>query len=102
MSAKIKKNLVIDKLNEVIDPELHMSIIDIGLVYNVNVEKDKVDILMTLTSLGCPLFDTIQEDIYAAITQLGFKKEHIKINLTFEPPWSMDRMTERGKAMLGI
>ena len=95
MSAKIKKNLVIDKLNEVIDPELHMSIIDIGLVY-------KVDILMTLTSLGCPLFDTIQEDIYAAITQLGFKKEHIKINLTFEPPWSMDRMTERGKAMLGI
>lgn len=102
MPAKINKNLVIDKLNEVIDPELHMSIIDIGLVYNVNVEKDKVDIVMTLTSLGCPLFDTIQDDIYSAITQLGIKKENIKINLTFEPPWSMDRMTERGKAMLGI
>lgn len=102
MPAKININLVIDKLNEVIDPELHMSIIDIGLVYNVNVEKDKVDIVMTLTSLGCPLFDTIQDDIYSAITQLGIKKENIKINLTFEPPWSMDRMTERGKAMLGI
>jgi len=102
MSKSITTEKIFEKLGEVMDPELHMSITDIGLVYNVNIENGKIQILMTLTSLGCPLFDTIQEDIYEAVSQLGVEKENININLTFEPPWSMDKMSERGKAMLGI
>jgi metal-sulfur cluster biosynthetic enzyme len=102
MSKSITTEKIFEKLGEVMDPELHLSITDIGLVYNVNIENGKIQILMTLTSLGCPLFDTIQEDIYEAVSQLGVEKEKININLTFEPPWSMDKMSERGKAMLGI
>lgn len=91
-----------DKLGDVMDPELYMSITDLGLVYNVTVENDKVHILMTLTSLGCPLYDTIQDEIYHQLEMIGVKQDQIEIELTFDPPWSMDLMSERAKAMLGI
>lgn len=84
------------------DPELHMSITDLGLVYEVTVKDNKVHILMTLTSLGCPLYDTIQDEIYHQLEMIGVKQEDIEIELTFDPPWSMDLMSERAKAMLGI
>lgn len=96
------KAQVEDKLLDVMDPELHMSIADLGLVYELTIKGDKVHILMTLTTLGCPLFDTIEEEIQNKLAQIGVKPENITIKLTFDPPWSMDRMTERAKAMLGI
>lgn len=91
-----------NKLYDVMDPELDMSIMDLGLVYKVTVSKKKVHIKMTLTSLGCPLFDTIQEEINHKVSSLGIKVEDIKIELTFDPPWSMDQMSEKAKATLGI
>ncbi len=91
-----------DKLNDVMDPELNMSITDLGLVYNVEIKNEKVHILMTLTSLGCPLFDTIQDEIYHQLETIGVSQNNVDIELTFDPPWSMDRMSERAKAMLGI
>lgn len=92
---------VMEALGTVMDPELHMSITDLGLVYEVKVKDNKkTDILMTLTSLGCPLFPMIEQDIHNKLFQIGVKD--VKINLTFDPPWSMERMTERAKATLGI
>lgn len=102
MHNSITNKQIMEKLSEVIDPELHMSITDIGLVYSVTLENNTVSILMTLTSLGCPLFDTIKEDILSVVASLGIKRENIVINLTFDPPWSMDLMSESAKAMLGI
>ena len=96
------KEQVEDKLLEVMDPELHMSIVDLGLIYEVTINEPKVSILMTLTTLGCPLYDTIQEDIFHSLSKLGIEEKDIEIKLTFDPPWSMDRMSERAKAMLGI
>lgn len=93
---------ITESLGEVMDPELHMSITDLGLVYKVAVENNSVTIRMTLTSLGCPLFDTIEEEIYHALGKINIPKEAVKIDLTFDPPWSMDLMSERAKAMLGI
>ncbi len=93
---------ILDKLNDVMDPELNMSITDLGLVYNVDVKNEKVHILMTLTSLGCPLFDTIQDEIYHNLEMIGLSQDTVEIELTFDPPWSIDRMSERAKAMLGI
>lgn len=91
------------KLEEVMDPELHMSIVDLGLVYEVTIKDEKkAHILMTLTTIGCPLFPVIENDIKSRVGDLGFKDEDITIELTFDPPWSMERMTERAKAMLGI
>ena len=91
-----------NKLYDVMDPELDMSIMDLGLVYKVTVNKTKVHIKMTLTSLGCPLFDTIQEKINHKVSSLGVKEKDIEIELTFDPPWSMDQMSEKAKATLGI
>ena len=103
MSTKtITKEQVEDKLHDVMDQELHMSIMDLGLVYKVQVKDKKVHIRMTLTTLGCPLFDTIQEEVETKLGALGLKPDDIKIELTFDPPWSMDRMSENAKAMLGI
>jgi len=84
------------------DPELDMSIMDLGLVYNVSIKKDAVIIQMTLTSLGCPLFETIESDIQHAMASLKVDAKNVKIDLTFDPPWSMDLMSEKAKATLGI
>ncbi|MDA1317257.1 MAG: metal-sulfur cluster assembly factor [bacterium] len=96
------KKQVSDKLYNVIDPELNLSIIDLGLVYDIKVTKKKVHITMTLTSLGCPLFDTIKDDMLAQMEALDVKEDDVEIELTFDPPWSMDLMSESAKAMLGI
>jgi len=96
------KKQVENKLYDVMDPELNMSIMDLGLVYNVSIKKNTVIIQMTLTSLGCPLFETIESDIQDAMTKLGVTEKNLKIDLTFDPPWSMDLMSEKAKATLGI
>ncbi len=96
------KTQIEDKLLEVMDPELQMSIVDLGLIYEVTITDGKVTIFMTLTTIGCPLFDTIEDEIHQKLGQVGVEEKDITIKLTFDPPWSMDRMTERAKAMLGI
>ncbi len=98
---KINKKSVLKTLETVIDPELNMSIVDLGLVYNVTVNSNNsVKIVMTLTTIGCPLFDVIENDIRTKLKNAGVSK--VEIELTFDPPWSMEKMTERGKALLGI
>lgn len=100
---KLSKKNIFAKLNEVFDPELNISIVDLGLVYNVIIEKaNKVKILMTLTTIGCPLISIIEDEIKNKISELGFKKENIIIDLTFDPPWNMEKMSKKAKALLGI
>lgn len=92
-----------EHLEGVMDPELNMSIVDLGLIYDIFIiEENKIKILMTLTTLGCPLFDTIKDDVFNKLQPLKVPEENIEIELTFDPPWSMERMSERAKAMLGI
>jgi len=91
------------QLLQVMDPELNMSIIDLGLIYDIKVTGEKkVKITMTLTSLGCPLYSVIEEEIKSHINTLGVNEKDIEITLTFDPPWTMERMSENAKAMLGI
>lgn len=84
------------------DPELNMSIVDLGLVYKTSVKNDKATVLMTLTTIGCPLFSLIEQDVKSKLQELGFSDKNIEIELTFDPPWSIDRLTEKAKAVLGI
>jgi len=98
---KISKKQVMNKLSEVLDPELNISIVDLGLVYKVDVGK-KIKITMTLTTIGCPLIATIEEDIRSKLGEIGVNKDDIKVELCFDPPWSMEKMSPRAKAMLGI
>ncbi len=57
---------------------------------------------MTLTTIGCPLISLIEKEIKSKLEELGFEEKDIEIELTFDPPWSMDKMTEKAKAILGI
>jgi metal-sulfur cluster biosynthetic enzyme len=98
----LNKKLIIGKLTEVMDPELNISIVDLGLVYDTKITKNKVKIIMTLTTIGCPLFSLIETQIRDKIKELGVKDEDISLDLTFDPPWSMEKMSKKAKAMLGI
>mgnify|MGYP001066174296 CR=1 FL=1 len=99
---KVNKKTIKDKLKEVLDPEIGISIVDLGLIYQIEIEKEKVKILMTLTTVGCPLFSLIEEEIKNKLEELGFKKENIFLQLTFDPPWTMERMSKEARAILGI
>lgn len=99
---KITQKAIINKLTEVMDPELNISIVDLGLVYDTKITKNKVKIIMTLTTIGCPLFSLIETQIRDKIKELGVKDEDISLDLTFDPPWSMEKMSKKAKAMLGI
>lgn len=100
---KITEKLIKNKLSEVLDPELNISIVDLGLIYKVTPNKSgKVKILMTLTTIGCPLFSTIEMEAKSKLKEIGIKENDIELELTFNPPWSMEKMSERAKAMLGI
>lgn len=89
-------------LNDVLDPELNISIVNLGLIYDVIVKENSVKIVMTLTTIGCPLFGLIEVEIKNKMQSLGFEPEQIVIELVFDPPWSMERMSEEAKATLGI
>lgn len=99
---KLTSKQIKTKLTEVMDPELNISIVDLGLVYEVKLIKDKVKILMTLTTIGCPLFSLIETQIKDKMKELKFEDKNISLELTFDPPWTMEKMSKKGKAMLGI
>lgn len=99
---KIAEKKVWKALEEVMDPEIHISLIDLGLIYKITVQKEKIHVLMTLTTVGCPLFPLIEKEVKDKLIFLGFKPENIKLELTFDPPWTMERITEKGHAMMGI
>lgn len=92
---------VVDALHQVEDPELGMDIVDLGLLYDVEVEGRKVRVSYTLTSMGCPAGAMIQEDIDRVVRELP-GVEDVESELTFEPPWTPDRMSEDAKFILGF
>ena len=92
---------VVDALHQVEDPELGMDIVDLGLLYDVEVEGAKVKVSYTLTSMGCPAGAMIQEDIDRVVRELA-GVEDVESELTFVPPWNPDRMSEDAKFILGF
>jgi metal-sulfur cluster biosynthetic enzyme len=99
----VTKQQIEEELKKIPDPEIGVSLWDLGLVYDIAIDKKtgSVRVLMTLTSIGCPLFDLIANPIREALGKLdGVKK--VDVDLTFEPPWNMDRMSPDAKAQLGM
>lgn len=96
----VTKGEVLDALCRVIDPEIGLNIVDVGLVYRVDVDDEHVEVDFTLTSPGCPLADTIMEDIkreVSEVTGIGV----VEANLVWNPPWSLDFMSEEARLQLG-
>ena len=92
---------VVDSLHQVEDPELGMDIVDLGLLYDVEVDGPKVKVTYTLTSMGCPAGAMIQEDIDRVVRELE-GVEDVESELTFEPPRTPERMSEDAKFILGF
>jgi metal-sulfur cluster biosynthetic enzyme len=97
----VTKDDVFEALHQVEDPELGMDVVDLGLVYDVEVEGPKVKVLHTLTSMGCPAGPMIQEDIQRVAAELP-GVEDVEVELTFDPPWTPDKMSDDAKFILGF
>lgn len=92
---------VLRALQTVYDPELGLDIVSLGLVYEVNIHDDTVQIVMTLTTPGCPMHDAIGIGAEWALKQLpGIN--NVEIELTWEPPWDPSRMSEAARFALGF
>lgn len=93
---------VIDVLKEIVDPEIGVNVVDLGLVYGVDIEENgKVSVRMTLTAPGCPLHDTITRSAEMAIETLpGVQEAHVDI--VWDPPWTPDMLTDEGRRLLGF
>lgn len=101
MSSVSKKD-VEKVLTEVIDPELGINMVDLGLLYDIKISsQNHVDITMTLTTPGCPLGSFFRKDIRDRLAQLeGVKSSDVLI--VFDPPWDFSRVTDSAKAQLGF
>lgn len=96
------KDSMMSALEEVIDPELGIDIVNLGLVYDVDLSDEGLAIVtMTLTSIGCPMGPLIVDQVKTALGQLPEVKE-TDVNITFNPPWSRDHMSRYAKIALGI
>lgn len=101
MSEEINKKAM-ESLENVIDPELGIDIVNLGLVYGVEVDDEgKADVTMTLTAMGCPLAATITEDVKRALSAVD-EINDADVNIVWNPPWSKDRMSRFAKIALGI
>ncbi|MDX8361352.1 MULTISPECIES: metal-sulfur cluster assembly factor [Bacillaceae] len=86
---------VYSRLYEVIDPELNINIVDLGLIYDVTISTaNDVSIIMTLTTPGCPLHDSIVNGVKHVIEQLG-EVHTVNVQLVWEPAWTPQRMSQR-------
>ena len=101
--AEINEADIMDALHECYDPEIPVNIVDLGLIYEVNVDDEEgaVHILMTLTDLGCTMDGVVIEEVEMRVFQVENVKS-CKVEMTFDPPWSPDRMTEDAKWELGM
>jgi len=92
---------VVEALRGVEDPELGMDIVELGLFYDAEIEGNDVKVHYTLTSMGCPAGPMIQEDIERVVKEIPGVGE-VQSELTFEPPWTPDRMSDDAKFILGF
>ena len=96
------KNDVIAALRKVYDPEMPVNIYELGLIYDCAVDTDgAVAIRMTLTAPNCPVAGTLPGDVERAVRAVPGVTD-VKLELTFDPPWTKDRMSEAAKLALGI
>lgn len=96
---------LVDKIREhlkkVMDPELNINVVDLGLIYDISlVEENAVEIVMTLTTPGCPLHDSIVGGVKHCVLELE-EIDHAEIQLVWEPAWSPEKMTEAGLKAIG-
>ena len=92
---------VFEALRQVEDPELGMDIVELGLLYDVEVQGPRVKVTHSLTSMGCPAGPLIEQDIERVVHEIP-EVEAVETELTFDPPWTPEKMSDDAKFILGI
>ena len=100
-SIKLTTDEVIKKLSTIKDPELGINIYDLGLIYDIKIDEgNNINIIMTLTTVNCPVADSFPLDIAKNIISLE-NTGQVKVKLTFDPPWNKDMMSDDARLALG-
>ncbi len=97
----VTRDQVFDALKDVYDPEIPVNVVDLGLVYDIQVEEGDVEVKMTLTFAGCGMGPYIGQQAEWRIAELD-GVEDVNVELVYDPPWTPDMITEDGKKMLGL
>ena len=92
---------VVEALRQVEDPELGMDIVELGLFYSAEIEGPTVKVNYTLTSMGCPVGPMIQENVDQVVRAMP-EVEDVEVELTWDPPWSPEKMSDDAKFILGF
>ena len=104
MSNEIEnlKTKIVDALQTVYDPEIPVSVYELGLIYDIDIDKNNdVNITMTLTTPNCPEAQSIPEKVADTVMLVNGVKD-VKVQITWEPPWSQEKMTDAAKLELGL
>lgn len=100
-TATLTPDAVREVLRKVKDPELDLNIMDLGLVYDVEIDDGKVEVTMTLTSPGCPAGPMITNDVYREVRALEGVKD-VNVEIVWEPYWTPERIEPKIRAMMGF
>ena len=93
---------IIEALRTIFDPEIPVNIYDLGLVYQIDVDENKmVHIVMTLTTPNCPVAESLPEEVREKLQKIEGVSA-VEVNLTFDPPWSQDNLSEEARLELGL
>ncbi len=87
-------------LSDVIDPELGVNVVDLGLIYNIQIDNAKISVDMTLTTPGCPLAAMLAGNVEQALRE-AFPDIDVDVSLVWDPPWTPEMLSEEAKAQLG-
>ncbi|MCF0189731.1 MAG: SUF system Fe-S cluster assembly protein [Marinilabiliaceae bacterium] len=92
---------IIETLKTIYDPEMPVNIYDLGLIYEINVEDRKATILMTLTAPNCPVAESLPEEVMERVRTID-GIDDVEVNITFDPAWTQDMLSEEARLELGL
>ena len=97
-----KEEEIVNVIKTIYDPEIPVNIYDLGLIYEINVNNEgKAVVVMTLTSPNCPVAESMPEEVFEKVSEVeGIT--HVDVNLTFDPPWTKDMLSEEAMLELGL
>lgn len=96
-----EKEKILNILKHVVDPEIGINIVDLGLVYNIEINEKEIIITMTLTTPGCPMHGSMLDWVKNMIS-LYYPNKNVIVNLVWEPRWTPDKMSSEAKELLGM
>ena len=99
---QINKENIIEILQECYDPEIPIDLWNLGLIYNINIEDNDIDITMSLTTPGCTMGQYMADDIKSKLIEQLKNVRNVNVEVVFDPPWQPEMMTDEGRKKLGF